>query len=133
MNSYSQSQECISDVQGAIFHYRLDFQKSRNHHYYVWRHHPPEEIRQKKIALLVDLNNVHIPDFEIEKMVYSFLIPTTGIISIAFTNCHSHNQREIKRKLKEGSIELYSRTAFFMDIEQARQWLKAKCTSDLTQ
>ncbi len=128
MNSYPQLTEDSNGGGGIICRYQLDFQQNGNHHYYIWRHHPLDENERKQIALLIDLNNVYVPNFEIEKLVCSFLVPAAGVVSIAFVHCHLYNQQEIKRKLKAGDVKLYSRTAFFSGIEHARQWLEVQCT-----
>lgn len=110
----------------TISHYELDFQCSGNNHYYIWRHRPSGNIPSKNIGMLVDLNDVYVPECEVEKMILSFLAPSNGVVSIAFANCHSHNQQVIKRKLKTGDVKLFSHTAFFGDTDQARQWLESQ-------
>lgn len=129
MDLNTQSSEYGRALQSNIVHYRLDFQQNGRHHCYIWRHHPPNGEDGRRVAILVDLNDIYMPDLEIEKMVCSFLLPATGAVSIAFANCHSHNQQEIKRKLKAGDIKLYSKTAFFVDILRARQWLETQCAN----
>lgn len=111
--------------QDNISHYQLVFQQSESPHYCIWRHHLLKKNRQESSAMLVDLNNAYVPDTEIEKIICDLLTPIADITSIAFANCHSHNRQEIKRKLKASNIKLYSNTAFFSNVEQAKQWLEA--------
>lgn len=127
MGPSSQSNECRHGSQGNISHYHLDFQRNGSNYYYIWRHNPYEAAEQLVPGLLIDLNNVCIPEPEIEKMVLGFVGSACEIISIAIINCHAGNQQDIRRKLKTGDMELYSRTAFFTDLHKAQQWLKAQC------
>lgn len=129
MNPFVQSSKYPDSSQVRISHYRLDFQCNGSRHYYIWRHNPLEDGGQSVPRMLIDLNHVYVPDQEIEKMVFGFVVPASGILSIAFINCHVHNQQDIKRKLKMGDVKLYSKTAFFTDLHKARQWLKAQCVS----
>lgn len=117
------------EAQGVIFNFQLDFQCNGNKHFYIWRHHPLDGTPRENVGLLIDLNGVYVPGFEIDKMVCSLLVPATGIVSVAFVNCHFHNHQDIKRKLKAGNVRLYSNTAFFADIGQARQWLESQSAS----
>ena len=128
MGHDSQSDESRGG-QGSISHYQLDFQRNGNRHYYIWQHNPVENAGRSVLGMLIDLNNVFVPNHEIERMVFDFVAPISGVISLAFANCHTHNQQDIKRKLKAGDLKLYSRTAFFNDIQKAMQWLEAQCAN----
>lgn len=128
MDLNSQLQDNMGIARSVVSHYQLVLQQNGDHHYFIWRRNPPEAEDEKKLAMLIDLNHVYLPEAEIEKMVRCFLLPA-GVVSIAFANCHSHNQQEIKRKLKAGDIELFSKTAFFADLLRAQKWIEG-CVSN---
>lgn len=125
----SSPKENCDKSSNIIFHYRLDFQQFGNQHRYIWRRQPLAGNGRRRIAMLIDLNNVFVPEFEIEKMVAEFLAPADTVFSIAFSNCHAGNQQDIKRRLKAGDVLLYSNTAFFSNTDAARQWLEHRCLS----
>lgn len=116
-------------AQKTISHYRLDTIQCGSNHHYIWRHRLAGEDQRGTLAVLVDLNNLYIPDHEMEKLVFSLVMPDTGMFSVAIANCHKHNQQELKRRLKAHSLKLYSKTAFFMDPQQAMQWLRTQNVS----
>lgn len=129
MNLEPQCMDHPGGNQSTVSYYCLDFHRNGNKHYYIWRHQPPEDTRPGHMALLIDLNGVYVPEHEIEKMVFHFVLPIGEILCLAFANCHTHNQREIKRKLKAGDLKLYSKTGFFTDLGAAKHWLETQCAN----
>lgn len=119
----TQTVEPNETSQNSISYYSLDFMQKGEQHYYIWRHHAGKSNSYQ--AVLIDLKNIYLPDGEIDKLLLALEGQGSASFSVAFANCHAHNQREIKRKLKACNVKLFSHTAFFSDFQQAKQWLCA--------
>lgn len=110
---------------GRIAHYLLDLQHKDGQKLYVWQC-PPNRETDCRLALLIDLKGIYLPDNEIERLTDSLETPEDRICAIAFANCHAHNRQEIRRKLKAKNVRLFSHTAFFAGPAEAKQWLSSQ-------
>lgn len=106
--------------------YSLDLQKEGGQCCYVWRYFSAKGGEQKAECVLIDLNGIFVPEAEIDSMMRKIEMRLENLQAVAFNRCPAANQRMIKRKLKMCDIRLYSKTAFFGECVQAKQWLEAQ-------
>lgn len=126
MGMMEQAAQQERDIPGGVSYYSLDYQLRGEQVFYIWRHRSSDERCIRNASLLIDLNNILIPENEIDKLVAGLDGDKGMVRAVAFFNCHSSNQRELKRRLKASDVRLFSKTAFFIDPLQARQWLQSR-------
>lgn len=129
MDSKQPVQEKDMAFPNDIMHFALDQMERGEQSYFVWRHSPLKSSNTGAVSLLLDMDGLLVPEHEINKLVHRLGQNTERLVAVAFFGCHASHQRQIKRKLKACDLRLFSKTAFFAELPQARRWLTTQTVS----
>lgn len=101
----------------------------RGRYCYSWRHPRSKAAGWEAALLLVDMNGILMPEEELDRLVGRFAAGDGPNRAVAFLNCPLVNQRQLKLKLKQHDVHLYSQTAFCADVRSAERWLAGRAVS----